>query len=75
MNNPEDVVQAYFNTWNAGDADSIASLLTEEDEYHDQIIKILSIFPAKLRTYFSLINRRRYYLTPIKNPEKANRFL
>ena len=41
MNNPVDVALAYFNAWNARDADSIASLFTEEGEYHDPNIKIL----------------------------------
>ena len=40
MNNPPDVAQAYFNAWNAHDAGSIASLFTEEGEYHDPSIKI-----------------------------------
>ena len=40
MNNPPDVAQAYFNAWNAHDAGSIASLFTEEGEYHDPSIKV-----------------------------------
>lgn len=40
MDNPVDVVQKYFNAWNAHDADSIANIFTEEGEYHDPSVKI-----------------------------------
>ena len=40
MSNPLDVVQAYFDAWNAHDSGSIARLFTENGEYRDPGIKI-----------------------------------
>lgn len=40
MSNPLEVVQAYFNAWNAHDSDLIAELFTENGEYRDPGIKI-----------------------------------